>query len=241
MVRRVRHGQTEVEFEIAHGNSEKIGVCREGTGSSGEQFRRFRVFLGSPSGLELERDAFCDEVEFFNTTHADAKGVNFKVERWEEIPPDYGRPQSHIDELLARCHCYVLILYDRWGSPPGVGNGGRYTSGSEEEFCLAERWLYDERFPMSKIAVYFKEVEAERLKSGGEQLRKVMRFKDRIQRHHRLLHNEFREVEDFRRRVQVFMAKWLNGLTIRARPMGVRSVLDFDEPGGRTKGKAAKE
>jgi hypothetical protein len=44
-----------------------------------------------------------------------------------------GRPQSLINEDLKDCDYFVLILWDRWGSPSG---DERYTSATSEEYSI---------------------------------------------------------------------------------------------------------
>lgn len=209
---------------------------RECKGDSGERsndvmYRVFKVFLGSPDGLEEEKKAFCEEVNFVNTTQANPRSVHFQVVRWEDIPPDYGRPQSIIDGYLKECQCYVLILWERWGSPPGSNEGSSYSSGSEEEFSLAEEWLSNPDARMRKIVVFFKSVDSEKWNSPDAQLEKVKSFRIQLQQENKLLYKEFAGIGDFRKYVQAWLAKWVYELTEPAKARGVQSVLDYEEPG----------
>ena len=191
-----------------------------------ESFNLFRIFLGSPSGLGAFRDAFCDEVDFFSRTHAEKRNVIFRVKKWEDIPTRYGRPQSTINEELATCNGYVLLLHDRWGSPPGDSGGRNFSSGSEEEFRIAEEMIKKKQ--MQRIGVYFKSVDPERLQSPDEQLAKVIEFNRWLKSEQVLLYNEFADEVEFRQKVHAFMNEWLDKIAPWSKPEGVKSVFDYE-------------
>jgi len=193
-----------------------------------ELLNMFRIFLGSPSGLKIFREAFYAEIDFFSKTHAERRGVIFSVKKWEDIPTKYGRPQSIINETLATCKGYVLLLHDRWGSPPGDSGGRSFSSGSEEEFRIAEE-MY-KRKQMHKIGVYFKNVDPERLQSPDEQLARVLKFKRWLEIEHILLYNELADadIDKFRQKVHIFMADWLDEIAPWRRPEEVKGVFDYE-------------
>lgn len=223
---RIRYGKTEVEFEGNKEVSEEPSPRGDIERDKGENFRLFKLFLGSPGGLESFREAFCEEIKFFNETHAHRRKVTFFVERWENIPATYERPQSVINRKLVQCDCYVLVLYDRWGSPPGESDGKSFASGCEEEFSLAEI-LFNKK-QLDKIVVYFKTIEPDKLQTPDDQLKKVLEFKSFIKRGNKLLFNEFGDVNEFKKKVHIFMAEWLEQIAPWIRPKGVQSVLDYD-------------
>ena len=229
LVRRVKHGKTEVEFEITdidtvEQDKENESFCK--SDKCGENYRVFKIFLSSPGGLDEFRDAFCDEVDSFNKNHAEGRNVIFLVKKSEDIPTEYGRPQSIINKILASCSGYVLLLHDRWGSPPGDSDGRSFSSGSEEEFKIAEEML--KKKEMARIGVYFKSVDPEKLQSPDEQLTKVQEFKKWLESEHVLFYNEFADEVEFRKKVQSFMAKWLDKIAPWRKPE-VKSVLDYEK------------
>ena len=62
-VRHIKHGTTEVQLEVKS-TEEKPEDYEEDQNECDnidrrESFSLFRIFLGSPSGLEIFRDAFC--------------------------------------------------------------------------------------------------------------------------------------------------------------------------------------
>ncbi len=230
LVRRVKHGKSEVEFEVER-TKEKSGddekdQSKSGNIDCGESFQLFRIFLGSPEGLESFRNVFCEEVDFFNKNHAEKRNITFRVTKWEDFSTEYGRPQSIINKKLATCKGYVLLLHDRWGSPPGDSDGRSFSSGSEEEFAIAEEMIKGGQ--MDKIGVYFRSIDPERLKSPDEQLAKVRKFYGDIKGKHVLLYNEFADKVEFRKKVHGFMADWLDDIAPWRKPE-VKSVLVYEK------------
>ncbi|WP_369228798.1 DUF4062 domain-containing protein [Candidatus Entotheonella palauensis] len=78
---------------------------------------RYKVFIASPSGLEDERKAFRDTIYDYNE-FIDEQGRRavFKPVGWEDTLGGAGRPQSVINEDIAACDYFILLLWDRWGS-----------------------------------------------------------------------------------------------------------------------------
>jgi hypothetical protein len=142
---------------------------------------QYRVFIGSPGGLDEERRCFHTELTKFTTVHADERGVVFHPVGWEDTLGGAGRPQALINEDLKRCDYAVFILHDRWGSP----SGGRHTSGTEEEWVLAEE-LYEQN-KIRNIILFFKDVDPRQMRDPGKQLEAVLSFKKRIEEGNRYL------------------------------------------------------
>jgi hypothetical protein len=184
----------------------------------------FKIFLGSPSGLDTERKVFCKEVDFFNRIDAHPRNIHFEVVKWEDIPPSYGQPQKIINSHLLQCHCYILILWERWGAPPG---GNKYESGCEEEFYLAEKCLKASN--MRDIAVYFKKVDEDKKNSPDEQLRKVLAFREKVIGEHTLLFKDFSRMDEFKKMVTSYLADWVLEITGYKPKEGVQSVLDYEK------------
>jgi len=114
---------------------------------------QYRVFIGSPSGLDEERKCFRHKLEKYTELHSEPRGVAFQPVGWEETIGGAGRPQELINEDLRQCDYAVFILHDRWGSP----TGDAYTSGVEEEWALTEE-LYKAN-KIRNIALFFKDVD----------------------------------------------------------------------------------
>src|ERR1039457_4125380 len=93
----------------------------------------YGVFIASPSGLEEERKAFRDEIQDYNDADAIPRGVLFRPIGWEDTLGGVGRPQSFINKEVQAADYFVLLLWNRWGSPPDRTSSG-FTSGTEEEY-----------------------------------------------------------------------------------------------------------
>lgn len=141
----------------------------------------YRVFIASPSGMEDERKAFRDAIQEYNEVDAIARGVYFLPVRWEETLGGVGRPQDMINEEIRESDFFLLMLWDRWGSPPDAPPK-RYTSGTEEEFHVALECLNDPTRPMAEMIIFFKDIDPTRMDAPDEQLRQVLQFKAKIER-----------------------------------------------------------
>ena len=125
--------------------------------------QELKVFIASPNGLDEIREAFRDTLREFNDADIHRRTAVFTPVGWELTLGGYKRPQALINEDLEKCDYFVLVLWDRWGSPPD--NEGKYTSGCEEEFHLAVDCAEDPNRPMEDLIVFFKEVD-EKASSG---------------------------------------------------------------------------
>jgi len=141
----------------------------------------YRIFIASPGGLRDERKAFRKTIYEYNETDAIQRGVLFVPTGWEDTLAGAGRPQGIINQDLKSCDYFVLLVWDRWGTPPDVTGAARYTSGTEEEFHVAEQCLNDPNEPLLQMAILFKAVPDERLIDPGEQLKKVLSFSNQLE------------------------------------------------------------
>jgi tetratricopeptide (TPR) repeat protein len=166
----------------------------------------YRVFIASPSGLEEERKAFRDVLAKYNARDGNSRGVNFDPVGWEATLGQQGRPQAIINEEVRSCDFFVLVLHDRWGSPPG---GGTFTSGTEEELSVAVECLDGKpQHPMQQIVVVFKSVSERQLADPGPELSKVLDFKKRLEREKKFLYQTFDDLSVFTESVDRHLAQW---------------------------------
>jgi hypothetical protein len=165
---------------------------------------QYRVFIGSPGGLVEERECFRRKLERYTAVHCEPRGVAFHPVGWEDTLGSVGRPQKLINEDLRQCDYAVFILHDRWGSPPGSS----YTSGTEEEWSLAEE-LYKAN-KIRNIALFFKQVDPRQMRDPGPQLGMVLAFKERIEAEKRYLFRQYETTDQF--------AEALEGLVVISVP-----------------------
>lgn len=141
-----------------------------------ESRKIIRVFLASPGDLQDERKAAKAVVDEFNKLWADDLGYHVELVGWEDTISQYGRPQGTINQDLARCELVIGMIWKRWGTPPS--KTGPFSSGFEEEFetSIASR----REVGRPELALFFKAVDKELLRDPGEELKKVLTFKDGI-------------------------------------------------------------
>mgnify|MGYP002777827907 CR=1 FL=1 len=114
-----------------------------------------------------------------------------------------------INNDVRQCDYFILVLWDRWGSPPHVNSGAMsFTSGCEEEFAVARECLNNPAMPMKDIVVLFKGVDERQLSDPGEQLSKVLSFKKKLEAEKALLYKTFDKVDEFKEIVRHHLAKW---------------------------------
>ncbi|MBI4504273.1 MAG: DUF4062 domain-containing protein, partial [Chloroflexi bacterium] len=167
-----------------------------------------RVFIASPGGLADERKAFRDEIQEFNDADAIPRAVLFQAVGWEDTLGGIGRPQTIINEDVRNADYFVLLLWNRWGTPPDTSSS-RFTSGTEEEYHVALECRRAEQYPMRRIVIMFKSVDPQQLGDPGPQLQKVLEFRTDIERQKTHLFHSFDTTESFRRLIRRHLAAWL--------------------------------
>src|SRR3954453_6795149 len=153
----------------------------------------YQVFIASPGGLDAERQAIRDEIRKFNESFMVELRTAFSSHGWEEVPGGISRPQELINELVVRCDYMILILGSRWGTEPATD--GRFTSGTEEEFYVAQDCISSADMPMTDILVLFKGISAAQLSDPGKQLQRVLEFKIKLDESRSLLYKTFDDLD----------------------------------------------
>lgn len=157
------------------------------------------VFIGSPSGLEVERTMFRDVIDELNRHHSRHWGCMLEPVGWEETLPGRGRPQALINQELDRCEYFIGVMYDHWGSQTASDNP-KYTSGFEEEFERAKGHVSSGK--MNDMAIYFKEVPSERIRDPGDSLKRVLAFKKECFSKRDALYKEYSSEVDFEKLIR---------------------------------------
>lgn len=170
-----------------------------------DQITHYKVFIASPGGLETERKAFKNALLSHNEADAIERSCYFQPIGWEITLGGVGRPQERINQDLRKCDYFVLLLWNRWGSSTGRDD---VTSGTHEEFLLANELLGDKAAPMREIVVFFRGVDAALLSDPGPQLQKVLDFKRKIEDEKRLLFETFDSPESFGEKLKRHLASW---------------------------------
>lgn len=186
-----------------------------------------RVFLASPGDMTSERETCRKVIREFNEARIEFEQVTFIVRAWEDLPGGVGRPQDRINPKLDDCDYMILILGDRWGSPPAVD--GPYSSGTEEEFHRCVDLLAQPDAAMRDLLVLFKTLDADRLRDPGSQLLKVMNFRASLEASKSLQYMTFDSDESLSTAIGRKLVEWSDPLTDRelikiALPEAVGSV-----------------
>ncbi len=168
-------------------------------------FRKvIRVFIASPGGLEEERRLFRDIVDEMNQLKADGMGLLLKPLGWEDVPPGVGRPQGLIDKYIEECDLMVMLLWTRWGTPTG-----EYSSGFEEEYEMAKH--LHEVGGKPEIMLYFRNVPDDIQAEPDEQLRQVLKFKEKIKSEREIMYKPYDDENEWERLFRLDLSKRLDG------------------------------
>ena len=162
--------------------------------------KRIPIFLASPSNLSAERQLFSEIIEDANKLIAKNKGFILEPVIWEETLIGKGRPQEKINEKLKKCHLVVMLLWNKWGSPTGS-----YSSGFEEEYEVANE-------NKKEIWLYFRDVAKDMLNDPGEQLKKVIAFRNKINTEKRYLYSNYGDENEWKDTFYFHLNEWLNKL-----------------------------
>jgi hypothetical protein len=175
-----------------------------------QQITLFRVFIASPSDLADERAALREIVNTINRIFSKETDWRIELLGWEDTMPGGGRPQELINVDVDKADLFIGCLWRRWGTPAGADG----KTGFEEEFERAlDRWT---KTTEPEIWLFFKEVSEEDRKDPGEQLKKVIAFRDREEKARRLLFQQFTDVEDWRQRIAPLLNRQLLRLVRRS-------------------------
>ncbi len=158
----------------------------------GQQLKLYRVFIASPGDLGEERKVLREVVEKINSIYSKETDWRIELLGWEDTLPGAGRPQELINADLDKADLFIGCLWQRWGSSSGLAG----KTGFEEEFDRAIENRSKSNLP--EIWLFFKEVEPVRRSDPGEQLQKVLAFRQREIEAKRVLFNEFRDTPAWR-------------------------------------------
>lgn len=162
------------------------------------------AFIASPGDVNEERKAAREIVERLNDA---LKSINWQIELlgWEDTLPGAGRPQELINKDLDLCELFIGILWKRWGTKTG-----KYSSGFEEEFERARKRRKTTDSPEMWLA--FKDVDRDSINDPGEQLKKVLDFKNQQIKNREVLFKTFADTEDWKEQLHSWLLKHVLGL-----------------------------
>lgn len=172
------------------------------------EIKEYRIFFASPGGLQKERLAFRDIITEYNQLESSQRGIHFVAVGWEDTQPGVGRPQAKINEEIRTSDYFLLMFWDRWGTPPDGAVNSQYTSGTEEEYYVAKGCFDDPQHCLREIAVFFKGVSPAQLNDPGPELVEVLRFRRKLETWRELFFCAFDQDTEFERRLRGLLAQW---------------------------------
>ena len=166
------------------------------------------AFLASPGDLQEERKAIRDVVDEFNESWSDNLGYQIELLGWEDTVASFGRPQELINQDVDRCELFIGLIWKRWGTPPD--KDGKFSSGFQEEFEQSKDRRKDSGSP--EIALFFKKIPDELMEDPGEDLKRVLKFRETIIEEKKILFQEFLTVREIERLVRKKVIAYVNSV-----------------------------
>ncbi len=173
--------------------------------------RIVKIFIGSPGDLPEERKIVRTVIDEINEYHADSSGCQVELIGWEDTPSVYGRPQAIINRELERCELFLGLLWRRWGTPPDIS--GPYTSGFHEEYELSV--LRRQREGRPEISLLFKDVNSELMLDPGDELKRVLAFRNKLNEEKTLFYGTFEDDRGLEKQVRRCVYKFIRDLKNR--------------------------
>ncbi|MBB3061768.1 DUF4062 domain-containing protein [Microbulbifer rhizosphaerae] len=176
-----------------------------------------RAFIASPGDLQEERKAIRHVVDEFNESWANELGYQVELMGWEETVAGFGRPQHLINQDLDRCDLFLGMIWKRWGTPPD--HDGEFSSGFEEEFKRSISRCEETGIP--EISLFFKEIPKEFMVDPGDDLKKVLEFREKIIASKKILFQNFSMTRDIEALARKCVTAYVNR---------VRAADELSEP-----------
>jgi formylglycine-generating enzyme required for sulfatase activity len=187
-----------------------------------ERLTSYRIFIASPGDVAAEREIarkVIDETSKF----LESRKISLQARGWEDVAPGLGRAQGLINPEVEKADLLVGILWKRFGTHTGVAD-----SGTEEEFNkFYQRWQAGEKVD---VLMYFREPPREMVDDPGEQLKKVLAFRQKFETLG--LYRSYKETDDFADMLRKHLVHWAEhrrkgvppGLSFKRKP--ARGISD---------------
>jgi len=170
--------------------------------------RVIKVFIASPGDLAVERRAFKDTVDELNKGFGRGADVIFEPLGWEDALSQVGRrSQSVINQDVDACDVFVLVMWRRWGQE--APDAAPYTSYTEEEFYRALARF--EKTSAPTIFVLLKSIDPGQMADPGEQLKKVLELRKKLEQTRKVLYRGFEDETAFSREIDQHLIAFARG------------------------------
>lgn len=183
------------------------------------------VFIASPGDVELERKIFREIIESINSEIGSSKNLLFKAQGWEDVHASTGpRAQSVINEMVDKCHIFILVMHCRWGKP--VTDSFVYSSYTEEEYHKAFQRYKLTNSP--RIITLFKSIGPEPKIEGNEQISNVLAFKKQLEDSRCVIHKTFDTPQSFERLIREYLNAFINNSLSNVNPNEHEEILPVE-------------
>ena len=115
------------------------------------------------------------------------------------------------------------MIWKRWGTPPS--GSGEFTSGFHEEFRRS--MIRRERSGNPEISLFFKTISEEFMTDPGDDLKRVLEFKEQIISEKKILFQKFSTIRDIEGLVRKCITKYVNNVKatdVSSESNGIRAV-----------------
>jgi len=141
--------------------------------------KELKIFVASPGEVEKERTIIDGIINELNDTISKTYNLYLRINKWEKVTPEMGRPQEVINKQIKpnECDIFIGVLWTKFGSKTGNNSAisaNQFYSGTEEEFELAYNTYKDKGFPF--IMFYKSDIKKEISGIDPSQLQKVKNF-----------------------------------------------------------------
>ena len=153
-------------------------------------YKHNRVFISSPGDVEQERKVAEKIINNVNRTLRETLHVCLDVIMWEKFPPEMTERtiQNRINEKVATCDFFLLILNKRYGS----SEHGEHLSNTERE---VNAMLESKRKFI--FLTYYKAVTMDERTLKDPQYRQLLELKERLGQNHNALMKKFKNTHNF--------------------------------------------
>lgn len=141
------------------------------------KYDNYNVFISSPSDVEKERKIATDTLNRINTKCSEVLHTLLIIKKWEDLSPRIPeRPEEKIQDILneevAKCHFFVLILNKRYGT---IEKGYTKSNTEREIDIILEHHQKNQK---KKVLAYLRKLEPN--KDPGPEEQKIIKLRERL-------------------------------------------------------------
>jgi len=189
--------------------------------------KKLRIFLASPSDVDVERNIVPMLVDELQRTIGDILEVDLELVRWETHSwPDVGDDaQDVINKQIGEYDIFIGIMWKRFGTPTK-----RASSGTGEEFERA--YEYFKNYHRPKIMFYFRTTPffTKDIKEWS-QFSKVIKYRRKLQQLGVFVW-EYDEPLEFERRVREHLIRQVREITEQVSKVSQGAIRKTKREGG---------